>query len=179
MKHAPYMASAELNQLMWLSSVVQIMEHILDDATTTDKDWRKYMKTIKSYAGKIIDARIADLDELEKKKVARRSQNIGIKVYSYDDARVDKDDNGRTYTIAQEDFLDLVDAASLHCYSCPQGDVVADCPRRKLFHRLGLSCHALRTNPAPGECEWRYENSQRCITPQYKCLEEEQLNQLP
>lgn len=57
MKHAPYMASAELNQLMWLSSVVQIMERILDDATTTDKDWRKYMKTIKSYAGKIIDAR--------------------------------------------------------------------------------------------------------------------------
>ena len=38
MKHAPYMASAELNQLMWLSSVVQIMERILDDATTTDKD---------------------------------------------------------------------------------------------------------------------------------------------
>lgn len=100
MKHAPYMASAELNQLMWLSSVVQIMERILEDAATTDKDWRKYMKTIKSYAGKIIDARIADLDELEKKKVARRSQNIGIKVYSYDDARVDKDDNGRTYTIA-------------------------------------------------------------------------------
>lgn len=179
MKHAPYMASTELNQLMWLSTIVQVAERILADPSTTDKDWRKWLKTIKSYTTKIVDARIADLDELEKKKVARRSKNLGIKVYSYDDARVDNSDNGRTYTISQEDFLDLVDAASLHCYSCPQGDVAKDCPRRKLYHRLGLSCHALRTDPAPGECEWRYENSQRWVTPQYSCAEEAQIDQLP
>lgn len=179
MKHAPYMASAELNQLMWLSTIVQVAERILGDPSTTDKDWRKWLKTIKSYTTKIIDARIADLDEREKLKVARRSKSIGIKVYSYDDARVDNSDNGRKYTIGQEDFLDLVDAATLHCYSCPQGDVVKDCPRRKMFHRLGLSCHALRTDPAPGECEWRYENSQRWVTPQYICEEAAQIDQLP
>lgn len=179
MKHAPYMASTELNQLMWLSAFVQAMEKILKDETTTDKQWRRWLKTASSYVMKVADARICDLDQKEKVKVARRIEQIGIKVYSHDDYRVDKDDQGRKYTISMEDFLDLVDAATLHCYSCPQGDVVAECPRRKMFHRLGLSCHALRTDPAPGECEWRYENSQRTITPQYKCLGKEQISQLP
>ena len=179
MKHSPYMASAEFNQLMWLSAFVQAMERILEDPTTTDKNWRKWIKTASSYVTKVTDARIKDLDKKELPKVARRVQQTGIKVYSYDDHRVDKDDNGRTYTISQEDFLDLVDAATLHCYSCPQGEVVANCKRRELFHRLGLSCHALRTDPKPGECEWRYENSQRVITPQYQCLKEEQIDQLP
>lgn len=179
MKHSPYMASTELNQLMWLSAFEQAMQKILEDPTTTDKNWRKWLKTAGSYIDKVTNQRIADLDAKEKVKVARRILQIGIKVYSYDDHRVDKDDHGRKYTISQEDFLDLVDAAVLHCYSCPQGDVVADCPRRKMFHRLGLSCHALRTDPAPGECEWRYENSQRTVTPQYKYLKEEQIEQLP
>lgn len=179
MKHAPYMASTEFQQLMWLSSIVQIVESVLKDSATTDKNWRKWLKTIGSYASKVIDSRIADLDELEKKKVARRANDVRIKVYSRDDARIDNEDVGRKYTISQDDFLDLVDAATLHCCSCPQGDVVKECPRRKMFHRLGLSCHALRTNPAPGECEWRYENSQRWVTPQYVCAKEAQIDQLP
>lgn len=68
---------------------------------------------------------------------------------------------------------------SLNCYACPQGDVVKDCPRRKMFHRLGLQVHALRENPAPGECEFRYENEQRAVTPQYQAISKEVIDQLP
>ena len=179
MKQAPYMASTELKQLMWLSAIVQALENVLSDPATTNKDWRKWLKTAASYTSKVIDARLEALDDMEKKKVSRRATSIGIKVYSYDDARVDKDDDGRKYTISQEDFLDLVDAASLNCYACPQGKVVKECPRRKMFHRLGLSCHALRDNPAPGECEFRYENEQRAVTPQYVATGQECIDQLP
>lgn len=179
MKEAPYMASAEMKQLMWLSASVQAVEKILEDPTTTNKDWRKWLKVSATYLHKVVNARLGTLDDMEVKKVLRRVQKIGIKVYSYDDARVDNDDNGRKYTISQEDFLDLVDGVSLNCYACPQGDVVKECPRRKMFHRLGLSCHALRTNPAPGECEFRYENEQRAVTPQYQATAQECIDQLP
>lgn len=178
MKQAPYMASTELKQLMWLSAIVQALENILSDPTTTNKDWRKWLKTAASYTSKVIDARLEVLDDVEQKKVHRRATSIGIKIYSYDDARVDKDDDGRKYTISQEDFLDLVDAASLNCYACPQGKVVKDCPRRKMFHRLGLSCHALRENPKSGECEFRHNNEQIAVTPQYKATQQECIDQL-
>lgn len=179
MKQAPYMANTELQQLMWLSAFEQALENILADKSTVDKEWRKWLKLAGTYTAKVIDARVEALDKLEQVKLERRVKKLGIKVYSYDDARVDKDDQGRTFAISQEDFLELVAAVALHCYACPQGEVVKECPRRKLFHRLGLSCHAYRENPAPGECEFRYENEQRLITPQFVELKEKLIEQLP
>lgn len=38
MKESRYMASTELNQLMWLSAAVQAFEKILKDDSTTNKD---------------------------------------------------------------------------------------------------------------------------------------------
>lgn len=151
MKESRYMASTELNQLMWLSASVQALEIILKDTSTQNKGWRRWLSTAKTYMHKVIDDRMSKLDPVERVKVVRRIERTAIKVAHYDDFRYDKSDSERLVTISQSDFLDLVDGASLNCYACPQGDVVKDCPRRKMFHRLGLQVHALRENPAPGE----------------------------
>lgn len=177
MKHAPYMASAETREYMWLSAVVQMMDKLLE--TTQDKNWRRKFKTIQTMTSNVIAERWQDIDELEKSKLTRRIKSVGIKVYHYDDARVDSSDTARIKTIDQEDFFELCDAALLNCYGCSQGDLVKDCPRRKLFHRLGLQVFALRENPASGECEFRYENSVRLVTPQYKAVGDGELDILP
>ena len=171
------MSRNEMTEFMWLSAMVQMLEKIIE--TTDDKEWLRRFKTANTLFNKIVAERWADMDDMEQKKAMRRIKQIGIKVYTYDDYRVDNDDQGRKVTFAQEDFLDLVDAAWLNCYGCPQGDVVKDCPRRKMFHRLGLQVHQCRINPAEGECEWRYNNEQYAVTPQYKALEEELLAQMP
>ena len=177
MNHAQHMATNQLNEYMWLSTLRQICERVLK--TTEDKKWRQRIKTCDTLISKIITERWDDLSDVEKPKVWRRIKNIGIKVYAYDDARVDREDYGRTMTIAQDDFYDLCDAATLNCYGCPQGECVKECPRRKLFHRLGLACHALREQPGAGECEFRHNNEQYAVTPQYKKLEKELIDQLP
>lgn len=179
MKESKYMASKELNQLMWLSAAVQSIEKILEDETTKNKDWRRWMATSKTYLRKVIDDRLRKLDPLETVKVMRRVTKIAIKVAHYDDFRVDKTDMERRVTISSEDFLDLVDGTTLNCYGCPQGDVVKGCPRRKMFHRLGLQVHAFREDPKDGECEFRYNDEQYAVTPQYKALGKELINQLP
>lgn len=78
MKHAPYMASAETREYMWLSAVVQMMDKLLE--TTQDKNWRRKFKTIQTMTSNVIAERWKDIDELEKSKLARRIKSIGIKV---------------------------------------------------------------------------------------------------
>ncbi|WP_405379581.1 hypothetical protein [Phascolarctobacterium sp.] len=177
MKHAPYAASNEMQEIMWLSAARQMFERIIK--TTADKDWLRRIRTADTNVKNVLDARVADLNQLELKKFARRVQTVGIKVYHYDDARVDKSDHNRTYTISQDDFLDLVDAAFLNCYACKQGDIVKDCPRRKLYHRLGLQVHALRESPKQGQCEFRCDDDPRYVTPQYECKAGDQIEPLP
>lgn len=176
MKRNSYMASNEMNEFMWLSATRQIFEKIL--ATTKDKVWRRKIKTCDTLIKQVIEDRTECFDELELKKAYRRILGIGIKVYSYDDARVDKDDFDRKVTIAQEDFFNLVDAAFLQCRTCPQGSLVKECPRRKMFHRLGLQVYESRQQPKDGECEFRYDNEQTAVTPQYRCLDKD-IEQLP
>lgn len=179
MKESRYMASKELNELMWLSAAIQSIALILENEATKNKSWRRWLSTGRSYLQKVVDDRMTKLDPVEEVKVHRRVKAIKIKVAHYDDFRVDGSDFDRKITISSEDFLDLVDGALLNCYGCPQGDVVAECPRRKMFHRLGLQVHALREDPKPGECEFRYDNEQLAVTPQYKALKKELINQLP
>ena len=151
MKESRYMASTELNQLMWLSASVQALEKILKDASTQNKSWRRWLSMAKTYTHKVINDRMSKLDPVEEVKVVRRIEKTAIKVAHYDDFRYDRSDSERLVTISQSDFLDLVD----------------------------LQVHALRENPAPGECEFRYENEQRAVTPQYKALKKELIDQLP
>lgn len=177
MNDAKHMANSQFTEYMYLSAVRQICKKILQ--TTKNKAWIQRLKTIDTLVGKIMDERWDCLEVNEKPKVQRRINNTAIKVYSYDDARVDHDDVGRTLTISQDDLFDLSDAAFLNCYGCPQGDVVKECSRRKLYHRIGLSCHALRENVKDGECEFRYNDKQYAVTPQYTFLEKELIKQLP
>lgn len=175
MKKAPYMSYPELQQLMWLSAAVQMMDELLKN--TTIPEWVRKFKTIRTYLQNIIEERQEALEPMEREKVLRRAKNTGIKVYSYDDARVDRDDQRRKVTVVFEDLLTLADAALLECQSCPQGDCVKDCEYRLAFHRLGLQCGTARENPAPGECEFRRDNVQYNISPQYERVDS--ISQMP
>lgn len=177
MKKAPYMASAEMQQLMWLSAMVQMVERITEN--TKEKDWLEKLKNIETLTNELIGERLLLLDEKEKKKVERRATHLAIKVYGYDDVRVDKSDYNRSVTVSFEDLVTIADAALLECKSCPQGDVVKDCQFRKALHSLGLNCGTARENPAKGECEFRNDNKQTFVTPQYKRMEDEVFEQLP
>jgi len=171
------MAAAEMQQLMWLSAFVQAFDKMIP--TTEVPEWLRRLKTMKTFAKKLIEERMGCLDPVEEKKVLRRSQHTGIKVYSYDDARVDKDDYGRKVTVDLEAMLTIADAALLECFSCPQGDVVKECQFRKAFHALGLQCGAARENPAPGQCEFRYDDSVKYVNPQYERVDGITIDQLP
>ena len=177
MKKSAYLAAAEMQQFMWLSAFVQAMDEMIK--TTDVPEWNRRFKTIRTYLKKTIAERMDSLDKVEEKKVLRRANNMGIKVYSYDDARVDRDDYGRKVTVDFEALLTIADAALLECYSCPQGDCVKDCQFRKAFHTLGLSCGASRTNPAPGECEFRFDDTVKHVNPQYKRVNEPAIEQIP
>lgn len=177
MKKSTYMSMAELQQYMWLSAFIQATEKIIDN--TTEPSWLWRLRTIRTHLRKLIDERAEAMEPAEQQKVMRRAKNMGIKVYHYDDARVDRDDIGRKVTVGLEDLLTLADAALLECYSCPQGDVVKDCQFRKAFHRLGLQCGASRENPAPGECEFRFDDTIKHVNPQYQRINEPALDQLP
>lgn len=177
MKKAPYMASAEMQQLMWLSAMVQMVERITE--TTKERDWLDKLKNIETLTNELIGERLLLLDEKEKKKVERRATHLAIKVYGYDDVRVDKSDHDRSVTVKFEDLITLADAALLECFSCPQGDFVKDCQYRKAFHSLGLTCGVARENPAKGECEWRFDNEQKNVTPQYERVKDEVIEQIP
>lgn len=176
MKKAPYMASAEMQQLMWLSAMVQMVERITE--TTKERDWLDKLKDIETLTNELIGERLLLLDEKEKKKVERRATHLAIKVYGYDDVRVDKSDHDRSVTVKFEDLLTLADAALLECYSCPQGDCVKNCQYRIAFHSLGLNCGAARENPADGECEFRFNNEQKHVTPQYERVDDK-IEQIP
>ena len=177
MKKSPYMASAEMSQIIWCSAMLQMVEKMLE--TTKEKEWVKRLKTIETLINKIVVERLVCLDPVEKDKVERRAKNLACKVYSYDDARVDRSDHGRKVTVMFEDLLDIADLALLECTSCPQGDVVKDCRYRKAFHKLGLTCGSSRENPKEGECEFRFDNKQVHVTPQYKRINGEVIEQLP
>lgn len=177
MKHTRYMAKNEMMEYVRLASMLGFLDSLLE--TTEDKDWRRRIKTASTLLTKIIDERWVDMEKMEQNKAARRIKTLGVKVYSYDDYKADSDDEGRKVTITQDDFFDLVDASWLNCYGCPQGELVKNCPRRKLFHRLGLQVHQSRQNPAEGECEWRYNNEQYAVTPQYRAIEQELIHQMP
>ena len=120
---------------------------------------------------------------LSQPRIIRRIESFynrgyDIKVYGYDDVRVDKSDHDRSVTVKFEDLLTLADAALLECYSCPQGDCVKNCQYRMAFHSLGLNCGAARENPADGECEFRFNNEQKHVTPQYERVDEK-IEQIP
>lgn len=177
MKHHPYMGSVEMSQLMYLSAMVQMCEKIIE--STQDKTWLKRLKSCKTMLEKTSAERITYLDQAEIPKVTRRCESHVVRVYSKDDARFDSSQIKRKVTIDFEDLMELADGCILNCYSCPQGDVVKKCPRRLALHRLGLQCAQSRENPKKGECEWRYEDSVRCISPQYESHEELVPEQLP
>ncbi len=177
MKHSTYMASAETQQLMWISAMRQMLEIIIE--TTQDKAWLRKFKTCDTYLKTIIDERLNDLEKMECEKFMRRIKNIHIKVAATDDFRVEKDDWEKACTIRKDDLFELVDIALHHCFLCKQGDLVKDCPRRKLLHRLGMNVHAARENPAPGECEFRHDNEVRAVNPQHERMEEELICHLP
>ena len=177
MKKSPYMASAEMSQIMWCASILQMVEEMLK--TTKEKEWIKRFKTIETLINKTVGERLLCLEQVERDKVERRAKNLATKVYSYDDARVDRSDHGRKVTVMFEDLLDIADLALLECKSCPQGDVVKDCRYRKAFHKLGLTCGSSRENPKAGECEFRFDNEPKHVTPQHKRVDGEVIDQLP
>lgn len=177
MKKSPYMASAEMSQIIWCSAILQMIEQMLK--TTKEKEWVKRFKTVETLINKTVVERLVALEQVERDKVERRAKNLATKVYSYDDARVDRSDHNRKVTVVFEDLLDIADLALLECKSCPQGDVVKNCRYRQAYHKLGLTCGSSRENPKDGECEFRFDNVQVHVTPQYKRIDGEVIEQLP
>lgn len=66
MKKAPYMAYPELQQLMWLSAAVQMMDELLTN--TTIPEWVRKFKTVRTYLHNIIEERQNALDPKELKR---------------------------------------------------------------------------------------------------------------
>jgi len=177
MKHSPYMASSEMMEFMWLSAMRQMLENIIETTTSKDcKDWRRKFKYIDTMLEHIIAERCKDFSPEEAKKADRRIQKIKIKVYAYDDYKVDHEEENLIYKIGANDWWDLLDAAFLNCLGCAQGEIVKDCPRRKMYHRLGLQVHKLREKPGPGECEFRGDQDVYAVSPQYQRIKDQVLS---
>ena len=76
MKKSPYMASAEMSQIMWCAAILQMVEEMLK--TTKEKEWIKRFKTIETLINKTVGERLLCLEQVERDKVERRAKYIAM-----------------------------------------------------------------------------------------------------
>lgn len=155
MKRQSYCAKEELWDVLKLGVFASECEAIAD--RTPEKDWRQKLRTMKSYAMKIFDQRLKELDERQRVTMLRRYKHTSIKFYSSDQNRIRCKEDGKPEThfnIAHSDFFDVLDLAAMNCKACPQGECIKECYYREVYHRLGVPVN--RDNPGEGECEFGY-----------------------
>lgn len=171
MKREAYMSKNELLDFLKVGVLAGETEAIAE--RTPEKDWRQKLKTMSTYAKKILDERLAVLDKKQLETVSRRKDHTELVLYTSDQRRLNSKNDDKieeSITIGTEDLYDVVDMALLSCMKCPQGDVCRTCNMREVFHRIGVP--PVRTNPEEGECEFRTDNEIKCVTPQYKRISE-------
>lgn len=169
MKRDSYMSKNELTDFMKIGVLAGEAAAIAE--RTPVAEWRRKLKCVSTYCEKIITERLMSLDRRQLESVKRRKDHTEIMLLTSDQNRVERHSGEKEITISTEDLYDLLDLAMLSCMKCPQGDCVKECHFRDVFHRLGVP--PSRTNPADGECEFRYNNEILCVTPQYKEIKEQ------
>lgn len=169
MKRQGYCGKDELLDVLKMGVFASECEVIAD--RTPEKDWRQKLRTMKSYAMKIFEERLAVLDIKQKATVLRRYQHTSIKFYTSDQNRIRCDDDGKPEShinIAHSDLFDLLDLAAYNCMACPQGKCIEECYYRELYHRLGVPVY--KDNPGHGECEFGYHKVGESDTPTHHLL---------
>lgn len=167
MKRERYMSKNEM--LDWIKVAILAGEAEAIAARTPEKDWRKKLNCIATYATKIVDERLAAVDTKQLPALARRKDHSEFVMLTSDQRRLNKHQDGKpeaAINVATDDLYDVVDMALLSCMKCPQGECVAGCRMRGVYHNLGVP--PIRTDPQTGECEFRLDNEIQCITPQYQ-----------
>lgn len=172
MKRQSYIAAKELMDLFRVGIMAAEFRSVAE--RTPEKDWAKKLKIMATYCENIMNERLACIKDLEQvKSVKRRYAHTEMKFISTDDWRSNKDkyEKQDMLTVETEVLYDLLDLAMLTCYKCPQGKCVKDCHWRKHFHTLAVP--PFRTEPAEGECEFRYDpvGDARNVSPQYRTVE--------
>lgn len=170
MKRETYMSKNELLDFLKVGIFAGEAGAIAD--RTPEKDWARKLKCIATYAKKITDERLAVLDLKQLQTVKRREKHTEMLLFTSDQRRMNKQNDGSiesSITLATQDLYDIVDLAMLSCLKCPQGEFRKKCHWREVYHRLGVP--PLRTAPKDGECEFRWDNEQRAVTPEYAVME--------
>lgn len=165
LRKTPYFTSDELIQWMKLATLCGELD--ASSKETQDKEWRRLMRCSFGMIWKVVQERIALIDEKQKRSVIRRREHSKIKMITSDEERVpNQSDTQEHVTIAYEDLLDLTDLALNSCCACPQGECVKDCYFRKVMHRLSLP--VCRDELKAGECEfnWRAVGETEQVVPQ-------------
>lgn len=172
MKRATYMTTEEMIQFLKIGILSSECRVIADK--TSEKDWVQKMRCAATYCEKIVKERLACLDPKQIRSVERRNNHSCMKLYTSDEVRMDKQQDGVPYesvTIHINDLQSLVELALCSCQSCPQGACVKECEYREIMHRLSIP--VARDNPTPGECEFRIDNKMTVVRPQVYELERE------
>lgn len=169
MKRESYMSKGEFLDFLKIGVLAGEAEAIAN--RTPEKDWRQKLRTISTYADRILKERLEPLDKKQLVAVSRRKEHTELVLYTSDQRRLNNSNDDKIeeeVTISTDDLYDMVDLALLSCRKCPQGEVCAKCQFREVYHRIGVP--PLRTNPADGECEFRSDNVPESITPQYRVM---------
>lgn len=171
MNRDPYINKWQMVELLKIGCFGDELAEIIKN--TKDKEWHRMLSTALTYVQRVRDQRIEALDNKEKESLYRRYTKTHLLLFSNDERRTGVLDPVETLVVELEDLYDLADKAMQLCKNCAQGDLVKECPTRALYHKLGFV--ALRTDPAPGECEYRYDNEIRPVTPQNRLLTEDHI----
>lgn len=170
MNKEPYMSRNEFSSWVKLALIAGECEAL---CKTTDKkkckEWHRAFRYCATVLGKAMLQRVDYVDAKQAEAVMKKWRDMKEITFekSSDGQILTKDiqaTNGKV-TVDVEDLYDIIDLAQLSCLKCRQGEFVKECKWRQVFFNVGITPY--RTSPKEGECEWRLDNEQRAVTPEY------------
>lgn len=170
MNKEPYMSRNEFSAWVKLALIAGECASLVESTKQPDcKDWHKKFACCATWLGKIMMERVDYVDPKQAAAVMKKWYEMkSITFEKNPDGKILTKDiqaqNGKV-SLDIDDLYDLVDLAQLSCLKCRQGNFVGECKWRQIFYNCGITPY--RTNPKEGECEWRLDNEQRAVTPEY------------
>lgn len=130
--------------------------------TQQEKNWAKNLKTSGTLLNKVIDERMACLDQKQRDSVERRFDNSQLSIEARYSVRIGAPVDA-TITVSSDDFVMMAEMMLMGCGGCPQGKYVKDCPYRAMYHRVGIPVG--RLDVQDGQCEFMTRDVPKIVMP--------------
>ena len=155
-----YLNSQEKRVVLTLASFISYFDEYVPkwQQLKRPKEMIKYSKMARSFAGKVLDYYMKELDPDEVKNMLKQLEKMELVTKWRDEAIREREKMKKlesTTVIETDKFLKIVELALASCSVCESmDDEVRDCPFRKIM--LEEDIEPLTPNPPAGGCPYRH-----------------------